>query len=632
MVIQSKGDSLFNLHRDTIEHFLIGNQNFSQKEESIKYRHLLLTSMLFVSTFISSIASIIRLIAGQYELFAIDLGVSLITLSLFFIARNDKNSFNRVSNITLGLFFLFFTALIVVLKEDTKLIWYANLIMASYLLRGHKYGTRYYLVCITALSLLYLLEPFGTHIHTMSYLLATASYSSFAIFLGMSELQHKKNILFLKKGAKKIKLAQKKIFEQGRTNTLTNLPNKLVLLEDLKKCEDKLSLMVLEINQYELLSNEFGDGFMDSVHKRVAMILQAFCKKNSSLYHISDDTYAFLLKNPSLNQDIMLAQRIDKIFRKIKVENSALKVVITFNIAIVQEKDKALLHANFTLKRMRQNGNKNIDIYRYDPQLEKVQKNNLYWSKRLPDLIKEDKIVPYFQAIYDNKSNKITKYESLVRAIDDGKIVSPYFFLPAAKSLGLLNEITKIMIKKSFEVFSKNSYDFSINITDDDLREDYLLEYLLDMCSQFDVKPQRVYLEVLENINATDSEHYHEQFERLRAAGFGLAIDDFGAEASNFSRLMTLKADIIKIDAQFIKNLDTDLNSHKIVEAIVSLAKKMDSKTVAEFVHSKQIYDIVKMLGIDYSQGFYLAEPTDKIENEEDPTKEEKDSEEILLT
>ena len=116
-------------------------------------------------------------------------------------------------------------------------------------------------------------------------------------------------------------------------------------------------------------------------------------------------------------------------------------------------------------------------------------------------------------------------------------------------------------------------------------------------------------MEVLENINSDESNYANEQFNNLKEIGINIAIDDFGAEASNFSRLMTLKADIIKIDGQFIKNLDRDLNSHKIVEAIVTLSKKLGAKTVAEFVHSKDIYNVVKMLGIDYSQGFYFSEP-----------------------
>jgi EAL domain-containing protein (putative c-di-GMP-specific phosphodiesterase class I) len=92
-----------------------------------------------------------------------------------------------------------------------------------------------------------------------------------------------------------------------------------------------------------------------------------------------------------------------------------------------------------------------------------------------------------------------------------------------------------------------------------------------------------------------------------------LAIDDFGAAASNLSRLLTLKADIIKIDGQFVKNLDSDKDSIMIVETVVSLAKKMGVKTVAEFVHNEEIYAVVQELGVDFSQGFYFSPPLPQV-------------------
>jgi EAL domain-containing protein (putative c-di-GMP-specific phosphodiesterase class I) len=169
------------------------------------------------------------------------------------------------------------------------------------------------------------------------------------------------------------------------------------------------------------------------------------------------------------------------------------------------------------------------------------------------------------------------------------------------------------VIDKSFKTFSKNDFDFSINITDQDLSENYLVDYLWAKAKEYNIKPNRVFLEVLENINYQDSHDSSLQFEKLRELGFRLAIDDFGAEASNLSRLLTLKADIIKIDGQFVKNLDSDKDSILIVETVVSLAKKMGVKTVAEFVHNEEIYAVVQELGVDFSQGFYFSPPLPQV-------------------
>ena len=97
--------------------------------------------------------------------------------------------------------------------------------------------------------------------------------------------------------------------------------------------------------------------------------------------------------------------------------------------------------------------------------------------------------------------------------------------------------------------------------------------------------------------------------------GFQIAIDDFGAESSNFSRLLSIEANIIKIDGQFIKDIHTDQKSYKIVEAIVSLAKKLNAKTVAKFVHNEEVYNTTKKLGVDFSQGYYFCKPLPTIES-----------------
>jgi len=106
-----------------------------------------------------------------------------------------------------------------------------------------------------------------------------------------------------------------------------------------------------------------------------------------------------------------------------------------------------------------------------------------------------------------------------------------------------------------------------------------------------------------------------EHLEVLKDIGVQIAIDDFGSENSNFGRLSNIKANIIKIDGSFIKNMDLNLENRKIVKSIIFLAKELGAETVAEFVHNKAIHELTKELGIDYAQGFYLGAPKMDITN-----------------
>ena len=174
-------------------------------------------------------------------------------------------------------------------------------------------------------------------------------------------------------------------------------------------------------------------------------------------------------------------------------------------------------------------------------------------------------------------------------------------------------DITRLMIIKSYVTFSNSDKEFSINITDEDFKDEYLVEYQQEHCTKFTINPSQVVLEVLENISNHDAGHAIRQLDELKTIGFQIAIDDFGAESSNFASVQKLQIDYIKIDGGFIKDITQNHNSIIIVKTIVYYAKHCGLKTIAEYVHDEDTYSIVKELGIDYAQGYFLSEPLNDI-------------------
>ena len=135
------------------------------------------------------------------------------------------------------------------------------------------------------------------------------------------------------------------------------------------------------------------------------------------------------------------------------------------------------------------------------------------------------------------------------------------------------------MIDKTMETMSSNNYEFSINITEDDLAEDYLNDYLNEKINLYKIDSKRVILEILEGVSSSGKKNHIKQLNLLKKSGFKIAIDDFGAEYSNFERILDLDIDYIKIDAKYIKDIDTNKRSYEIVRAI-SFFVKNDSKIV----------------------------------------------------
>ena len=156
--------------------------------------------------------------------------------------------------------------------------------------------------------------------------------------------------------------------------------------------------------------------------------------------------------------------------------------------------------------------------------------------------------------------------------------------------------------------------EFSINLTEKDLIDESFLIYLQNHAKEYEIEPSRVTFEILENITVVkNADAIKEQLSLLRGMGFKMAVDDFGVENSNLSRFLDMHFDFIKIDGVFIKDIVSNEKNIKLTKAIVSLAKSLGMQTIAEYVKDEATYNMVKELGVDLAQGFYIGKPSERL-------------------
>ncbi|MBF0317845.1 MAG: EAL domain-containing protein [Nitrospirae bacterium] len=402
--------------------------------------------------------------------------------------------------------------------------------------------------------------------------------------------------------------------QKAITDNLTKLYNRNKLIEDLEKYVNiQKSALLINIDDFSHVNNVYGMRIGDMVLKQVAGIIKRLTPDNAYLYRISGDEFLMMIISPSGNQQQEIAYTLKDYVNNnnINIVGEELYIKITFTIGLDTNVEEVVVrHATVAFMEAREQGKNRVQVYSPDSLTEQRYQNNLYWANELKKAIERQDIIPYFQAIIDNKNARPGKFEALVRMKDStGAIISPIYFLEPARKTGIFTSITKVMIDKTFEYFRDKPYEFSINITDFDFKEGFLLDYLSQHTRRHNIPPSRVVLEILEGISMKGTKDTIEQIEALSAGGFKIAIDDFGTEYSNFSRLLELHADYIKIDGSFIKGLATDKNSRKIVKSITDFAHSIDTEVIAEYVHCKEVQDIVLDLGIDYSQGYYFSEP-----------------------
>ena len=228
----------------------------------------------------------------------------------------------------------------------------------------------------------------------------------------------------------------------------------------------------------------------------------------------------------------------------------------------------------------------------------------------LKNAVDEGNIVPYFQAIFNSKTLKIEKYESLMRikTKDNSEVVSIFKYLDLSKKINLYEKMMYLMFEKSFDVFCNKGFEFSLNLCYEDIQNESFRNFIYEKVRRCK-NSNYIIFEILESDCIKDFSVVQEFIYTIRAFGCKIAIDDFGSGYSSMENILKLKPDIIKIDGSLIKDINTSLESKKIVKNIVRMAKDIKAYTVAEYVHSKEVFNIVVDLEVDFLQGFYLAKP-----------------------
>ncbi len=164
------------------------------------------------------------------------------------------------------------------------------------------------------------------------------------------------------------------------------------------------------------------------------------------------------------------------------------------------------------------------------------------------------------------------------------------------------------MINKSFDTFRDMDAEFSINLTIQDIMDSDLKAFIFEKLQESDIA-KRLVFEIVESEGIENFGKVIEFIEKVKSYGCKIAIDDFGTGYSNFEYLLQHKADYIKIDGSMIKDIDTNQDAQAVVSTIVDFAKKMNMKTIAEFVENETIQNIIIEMGIDYSQGYHFGAP-----------------------
>ena len=394
------------------------------------------------------------------------------------------------------------------------------------------------------------------------------------------------------------------------TDDLMNIPNR----ESLFRAFDNTPafyMAILDVASFKDINDVYGVQLGNKVLQKLGHSYEALIADTGiKLYRISGDEV--VLFNPLVQTKEAFISLIEEIIKKIEHQTfyfieEDVEIHLSLHAGISFDHDHALEKANIALVKAKQ---EHLDYIIYDDEAfqENAQVESLDMIKKIKNAVTNYDFIAYYQPIVDRDRNVI-KYEALVRMRDDLTVLSPFYFLDIAKKTKYYQHITRTVLVQAFKEFQDRDVYISINLSADDITNADTRNFIKKHLETFK-HPEKVVFELVESENIYELIWLEEFIACIRQVGAKIAIDDFGTGYSNFSNLLELEPDYIKIDGSLIKNIDTDTKSYNIVKTIVNFAHTSNITVVAEFVHSQEVLAICQALEIDEFQGYLFGEPS----------------------
>ena len=409
---------------------------------------------------------------------------------------------------------------------------------------------------------------------------------------------------------------------------LTNLFNQRVF-NDMMAYEIKraarhdypFALMIIDCDNFKPINDNFGHAFGDKFLQTVADILEEEKRDGDIVARYGGDEFTIILPECDENGAMTVARRIASRIENTKLiapDNSRVGITISSGICVypihTMSQTDMFIIADSMMYQAKEEGKNSVKI----PDLKdvsKILKINQEKSSLLIKAIENDQIEAYFQPIKPSSlNNNLVIHELLMRINQDGKIISAFEFIEIAESRGLINTMDLMVIEKAFIKIKESNYEgiLFINLSPKSLIMGDFINKINNFVDKYGIIKEKIVFEITERETVKNFTLLEKFVHTLKAEGYKFAIDDFGSGFSSFHYIKKFPIDYLKIDGDFIVNIDKDVKDRAFVNSIVTLAKELNIKIIAEFVESQQIVEILDVLEIDYYQGFHIGRPADK--------------------
>ena len=418
-------------------------------------------------------------------------------------------------------------------------------------------------------------------------------------------------------------------------DTLTGLVNRAEFETRLRRTlgtarqdHSEHALLYIDLDQFKLVNDACGHSVGDQLLQQVAKLLAEVVRSRDTLARLGGDEFGVILEHCSADQAGRVAQQICDRMEAFRFLHDGRRFRIGTSIGLVpidarwDSTAAAMQAADASCYAAKEEGRNRVHAWFDTDKAMRARHGELQWAARLEQALDEDRFVLYAQRIAPlGESGTGLHAEVLIRLLDTGgSLIQPGAFLPAAERFHMATRIDRWVLRRAVRQI-EDMPDLAaldtlcINLSGQSVGDRAFHRHAIEALAEAGrAVCQRICLEITETAAVTNMADAAVFIEQARALGVRIALDDFGAGASSFGYLKTLKVDLLKIDGSFIRDLIDDPLDDAAVRCFVDVARVVGVKTVAEFVDRPEVLQRVREIGIDFAQGYFLHRP-EPIEN-----------------
>lgn len=423
--------------------------------------------------------------------------------------------------------------------------------------------------------------------------------------------------------------SSEKIAYLARYDTLTSLPNRLMLNEALgealqyaEQWRTRCALLMVDLDRFKAVNDSLGHMTGDKMLAQVSARLQALMGEGQMCGRLGGDEFAIVIRDASDSEVIrrLARQVIDSLSEPYQVDQHTLYVGASVGSAIGPRDGKSveelMRNADLALYRAKDAGGG--EHFSFEPVLHASAEERRQLEVSLRAALEREEMVLHYQPVVDARSENVVSFEALVRwnSAEHG-FVSPGKFIPLAEDTRLIVPIGKwVMRQACMEARAwPENVKVNVNVSPEQLLEPEFAQEVVDALAYSGLRPERLEIEVTESIFMRDASVARNALEQVMALGCSVALDDFGTGYSSLGYLRKLRFSTIKVDRSFVQGAaQNSSESLAIINAVVAMAKSLDMTTTAEGVETAEEAELIRNLGCDKIQGYYFGRPMTKDE------------------